>query len=76
MFRAGVIHNKARFKIIEAIQNEIDIRDEVFNICGIDIVDFDFDLDGRIHEPQLRFCSDRFGKIVSDIFFIKEGLAL
>ena len=76
MLGARIIYDKAGFKIVEAIQYEIDIGEVVFDVPGIHIIDFGFDLNGGIDTTKFRFGRSGLWKTALDIGLIEQGLAL
>jgi hypothetical protein len=76
VFGAGVIDNESRFKVVERIQNEIDILYIVFHGGGIDIVHDGFNVDHRIDAFQFGSGGDGLGEVVPHILFVVKGLPL
>jgi len=76
MLGARIVYDKAGFKIVEGIQHEIDIGEVVFDVPGIHIIDFGFDLNGGIDPTKFRFGRSSFRKIALDVGFIEQRLAL
>ena len=76
MFGAGVVDDESSFKIVEGIQNEVDILYIVFNRGGIDVVDDSLNMDGRIDAFQFGSGSDGLGKVFSDVVFVVKRLTL
>ena len=75
-FYADIIDQKPGFKIVGSVQNEMDVFDKAFDIRKINIRYDRLNLNLGIDFLNLSFGGDRFRKILFDVLFVKENLAL
>src|SRR5438093_11736951 len=72
MLGACIINDEAGLKIIKPIEYEIDIGNIVFDIRGIQIVDFSVDAYSGIHTTKFRLRRNGLGKLVLHVILVEE----
>jgi len=76
VFHGIVVCQVAGFKIIEAIDEQIDTLGMAFDIVVVEIIDNRGDFHLRIAERNLAFCRFSLGDGITNIAFIKQNLPL
>lgn len=71
-----VVEEVAGFEVVGAIEEEVGAGEKGVDVCGDEVGDDRFDLDGGVEEGDLAACGFGFGECGFCIGFVKEDLAL